>query len=148
MTALARKNGNVATQLDPFSTLARDFFGFDPFAGNQRRTALAKQLPHFDLTESPTAYTLHADLPGLTDENLDVTVHEGVLTVAGKREETHSDEGTNYLVRERRYGEFARRLVLPKDANASAVDANLANGVLVISIPKKEESKARKINIG
>ena len=145
MTALTRKNGS---QNDAFTSLARDFFGFDPFTATPRRNALAKHLPHFDLTESPTAYTLHADLPGVTEENLDVTVHEGVLTVSGKREETTSEEGTNFLVRERRYGEFSRRLALPKDANPESVEARLANGVLLISIPKKEELKARRIKIG
>ena len=145
MTALTRRNG---TQPDAFTSLARDFFGFDPFASAPRRNALAKHLPQFDLTESPTAYRLHADLPGVTEENLEVTVHEGVLTVSGKREEETSEEGTNFLVRERRYGEFSRRLALPKDANAETVEAKLENGVLLISIPKKEELKARKIKIG
>mgnify|MGYP003573773684 FL=1 len=145
MTALIRRNGS---QPDAFTSLARDFFGFDPFTATPRRTALAKHLPQFDLTESPSAYTLHADLPGVTDENLDVTVHEGVLTVSGKREEETSEEGTNFLVRERRYGEFSRRLALPKDASTEAVQAKLANGVLLISIPKKEELKARKIKVG
>lgn len=150
MSALTTRNHKGLTNsTDPFTALARDFFGFDPFSSNAPRTrSLAQQLPHFDLIETETAYTLNADLPGITEDNLDITVHEGVLTVSGKREEESKQEGASYLVRERRLGEFERRLMLPKDANPEAVEAKLDNGVLTIAIPKKEQRMARKIKIG
>ena len=147
MYELTRLN-NRATNSDPFTQIARDFFGVPVAAARRTETAAAAHAPRFDLVESEQAYTLHADLPGITEDNLDITVHEGVLSVRGTRSEESVEEGANFLVKERQYGEFQRRLKLPKDANADAVEAKLNAGVLVITIAKKEENKARKIELG
>ena len=133
---------------DPLASLARDFFGFDAFATPREAARAAQTHPKFDLLESAQAYTLRGDLPGVSEENLDITVHEGVLSIKGSSEEEEVSEDAKFLVRERRYGEFTRSLKLPKDANPEAVSAKLENGVLEISIAKKEELKARKIEIG
>ena len=148
MYALTKtKPANSLRTNDPFSTLARDFFGFDPFTG-ARQAAGQMLSPQFDLLESPQEYILRGDLPGVTEDNLEVTVHEGVLVIKGSYDEEELTEDTNYLVRERRSGEFKRQLKLPKHADSAKVEAKLANGVLKISIAKKEELKARKIEIG
>jgi HSP20 family protein len=148
MYALTKnKETNGARSADPFALLARDFFGFDPFtASRSAQTQLRR--PAFDFIETPDGYTLLGDLPGVRDEDLDVTVHEGVLVIKGSYAEEEFTEGTSFLVRERRSGEFERQLKLPKYADPAKVEAKLANGVLKISIAKKEEIKARKIEIG
>ena len=136
----------IRTSPDPFAQLARDFFGVPlPTA---RGTKTTHQPPRFDLVESEDAYILRADVPGLLEENLDVSVHEGVLTVGGSRDEQALDEGAGFLIRERTHGSFERRLRLPKNADAEQVSAKLDAGVLAISIAKKPELKARKIEIG
>ena len=146
MYQLTHTNNNISRQADPFARLARDFFGF-PVA-TTRSSEAASHTPRFDFVESEQGYTLHADLPGIAEENLEVTVHEGVLSVLGVRsEETEAEEGS-FLVKERHYGEFSRRLKLPKDADADKIEAKLNSGVLVVSIAKKEELKARKIELG
>ncbi len=148
MYALTRnKTPNSLRQTDPFGSLARDFFGFDPFTGTRPAASQLRQ-PQFDFLESPLEYTLRGDLPGVTDDNLEVTVHEGVLVIKGSYAEEEVSEDTAYLVRERRFGDFERRLRLPKHADPGKVEAKLAHGVLNISIAKKEELKARKIEIG
>ena len=142
LTRFNNRNKNT----DPFALLARDFFGVP--RSSERRAAPVAHAPRFDFVETETDYRLKADLPGISEENLEVTVHEGVLSVAGSRTEESTEEGANYLVKERQYGSFERRIKLPKDANAEEVRAKLDAGVLAITIAKKEELKARKIELG
>lgn len=144
MYELTRFNNRKNT--DPFAQLARDFFGVP--APTETRNAALTHAPRFDFVETETEYQLKADLPGITEENLEITVHEGILSVAGSRTEESTEEGANFLVKERQYGSFERRLRLPKDANAEQVQAKLDAGVLAITIAKKEELKARKIQLG
>lgn len=145
MYELTRFN-NRTKQNDPFAQLARDFFGTP--VSSKRSAAPQAHAPRFDFVETEQEYLLQADLPGISEENLEITVHEGVLSVSGSRSEQTTAEGTNFLVRERQYGEFQRRLKLPKDANAEQVSAKLNAGVLEVTIAKKEELKARKIELG
>ncbi len=146
MYELTRTNNNRLKQADPFAQLARDFFGL-PITTTRSSEAVS-HAPRFDFAESEQGYTLHADLPGITEDNLEITVHEGVLSVLGIRSEETETEESNFLVKERHYGEFSRRLKLPKDANADMIEAKLNAGVLVVTIAKKEELKARKIELG
>jgi HSP20 family molecular chaperone IbpA len=132
---------------DPFAQIARDFFGV-PLTTRSTTSAVAPHAPRFDFVETEDDYRLNADLPGIAEENLEITVHEGVLSVSGTRAQDTIEEGVNFLVKERQYGSFERRLKLPKDANAELVQAKLEAGVLSITIAKKEERKARKIELG
>lgn len=84
----------------------------------------------------------------MSEEQLEVTVHEGILVIKGSYPEEEQSEDASYIVRERRSGDFERQLKLPKHADPAQVEAKLANGVLNIQIAKKEEIKARKIEIG
>jgi HSP20 family protein len=148
MYALTRNRGNNPHRSrDPFALLARDFFGYAPVTATTQSAAQTRS-PRFDFLESPEGYTLRGDLPGVTDDNLEITVHEGILVVKGSFSEQELTEDTNFVLRERQFGDFERRLQLPKDADPARVEAKLANGVLNILIAKKEERKARKIKIG
>ena len=148
MYALTKnRSANSAPSVDPFASLARDFFGFDAFTGG-RATPTQLRRPKFDFLESADGYTLLGDLPGVTEEQLEVTVHDGILVIKGSYPKEEQPEDTSYLVRERRFGDFERQLKLPKHADPAKVEAKLANGVLNIQIAKKEEIKARKIAIG
>ena len=127
---------------DPFAELARDFFGH-----RIRPASPSRQVAAFDFIESEEGYRLSGDLPGIPEEKLELTVHDGVLTISGSRDEETSEEGENFLVRERRFGSFSRRLNLPKDADAETVTAKLEHGVLTVHIGKRKELQARKIQI-
>lgn len=151
MYALTSLN-NRTKAADPFAQIARDFFGVPLTARTAANRGEAESAqthaPRFDFIETENEYRLHADLPGIAEENLEITVHEGVLSVSGSRSQDTTEEGASFLVKERHYGTFERRIKLPKDANAELVQAKLNAGVLVITIAKTEERKARKIELG
>jgi HSP20 family protein len=90
---------------------------------------------------------IKADLPGVEDKNLDVNLHNGVLTVAGHRDSEERKEGETFALYERQYGSFTRSFALPDVADGDRINAKLEAGVLTLSIPKKAEAKPRKIEI-
>jgi HSP20 family protein len=131
---------------DPFA-LARSLFGFDPFFGVEATRPKSSFVPSFEVKETDEGYVLKADLPGVKDEDLDVSLHGNVLTVSGRRQSEERKEGETYYLYERQYGSFSRSFSLPEEANGEAINAALKDGVLTLSIGKKAESKPRKISI-
>ena len=104
-------------------------------------------VPRFDVEERKDAYLVRADVPGLGEGDVDVTVTGNVVTVAGKREAEQTQEGQWYHASERSFGAFSRTLTLPDSANLDELSANLKNGVLTLHIPKRPEVQPRKINL-
>jgi len=104
-------------------------------------------VPAVDLHESDDAYTLKADLPGMTKENIDVRVHDDIVTIKGERknEEWKQDNGWRRV--ERSYGNFQRSFRLPDGIDATKVQAKMENGVLQVTLPKPEQSKPRQIEV-
>jgi HSP20 family protein len=90
---------------------------------------------------------LRFDVPGVAQDQIDVTVDKGVLTVSATREEAKA-EGENPVVRERQFGRFTRRVRLSDQLDADAIEASHHDGVLEIRIPVREEAKPRKITVG
>jgi HSP20 family protein len=90
---------------------------------------------------------LKADLPGVAEDKLDVSVDKSILTVTGAREAEERKEDENYSIYERRFGTFTRSFELPATADGERVDAKLEAGVLTLTIGKKAEAKPRKISI-
>jgi HSP20 family protein len=101
--------------------------------------------PAFEAKETPDAYVLKADLPGIAEADLDVSVHNSVLTVAGKREAEQRKDGESYSLYERQFGTFTRSFQLPETADGERVEAKLEAGVLTLTIGKRVEAKPRKI---
>lgn len=83
---------------------------------------------------------LSADLPGVREGDIDVQVHEGVLLLSGKRERETSEDGDGRLYRERRHGSFHRSFRLGDNIDAEKIEASCDNGVLTVSLPKKDKS--------
>jgi HSP20 family protein len=127
---------------DPFA-MARDLLSWDPFSA--ARPAFA---PPFEVKETPDAFVLTADLPGVADTDLDIAVHNNVLTVSGRREAEQRKDGESYSLYERAYGAFSRSFSLPELADGERIEAKLDRGVLVLTIAKKAEAKPRKIAVG
>jgi HSP20 family protein len=109
---------------------------------------LRRWMPAMDLIESEEHFVLRADLPGLSESDVNIEVEDRVLTVSGERkaEQTESKEGYHRI--ERAFGSFSRSLTLPEGIDADAVTANFDRGVLEVRIPKPEQRKPRKISIG
>ena len=105
--------------------------------------------PRSEARGTDSAYKISLELPGVTENDVEITVHEGLLTVKGEKKVEREEKGENYFFSEREYGRFQRTFRLPADADASKAEASFANGVLTITIPKRgrEESGARRIKV-
>jgi HSP20 family protein len=145
MSLALRTNGNGHRTLvrDPYS-LARELLSWDPFFTDRRVSAFA---PSFEVKDTNEAFVLRADLPGVEEKDLDVAIHNGVLTVSGSRGAEERRDGESYAVYERQFGSFSRSFSLPDVADSERIDAKLENGVLTLTIAKKAEAKPRKIAI-
>jgi HSP20 family protein len=104
-------------------------------------------VPALDVTESKDAYHIDVEVPGLRPEDINVTVDQGMLTVQGERRSEEEKGDRSYHRVERRYGAFRRSISLPRDVDASRVQANYDNGVLRLEIPKSEGSQAKRIEV-
>src|SRR3954454_16730922 len=109
--------------------------------------ALRRWMPAMDLVEAEDHFRLTADLPGMTEADVNIEVDDRVLTISGERKANHEVSKDGYHRVERAFGAFSRSLTLPKGVNAEAVEADFENGVLEIRIPKPEQPKPRKISI-
>jgi HSP20 family protein len=102
--------------------------------GQQRGREAAEWAPPIDVVQKDDDLVVRAELPGAKLEDVEVTVHQGVLTISGKREEQSEEERGGYLVRERRSGSFRRSLQLPERVDEDSIQARFENGVLEVSI--------------
>ena len=147
MSLALRTNGtnssNRQLSRDPFA-FARDLFAWDPFFAGRQVTAFS---PSFEVKETQDSFVVKADLPGVLDSNLDIAVHNSVLTVSGSRAADERKEGENYALYERQFGSFSRSFALPDTADGEKIEAKLDAGVLTLTIGKKVEAKPRKISI-
>jgi HSP20 family protein len=109
---------------------------------------MAEFVPQFEVKETKDEYVLQADLPGVAEKDLEISVTGNVITVAGKREQESRQEGDRFYAMERMYGQFARSFALPEGADAEKVSAHLNDGVLTVHIPKKPEVQPKRISIG
>jgi HSP20 family protein len=134
---------------DPWRTmrtlLAWDpFREMSPFAIDERPVAFA---PAFDVKETKDAYLFKADLPGIQERDLEVTMTGNRLNVSGKREEEKEEKQARYYSYERSYGSFTRSFTLPEGADVDNLRASLEQGVLTVTVPKKPEVQPKKIAV-
>ena len=109
---------------------------------------LRRWMPAMDLVETGEHFVLRADLPGLSEEAVNIEVEDRVLTISGERKAEHEASKEGYHRVERAFGSFSRSLTLPEGVDAEAVTAAFDRGVLEVRIPKPEQPKPRKISIG
>lgn len=135
----------------PFRELARleremeDMFGRIPsWPWGAREQGWA---PAVDMIDHDDEIVVRADLPGLDEKDIEVTVHDGMLTVRGERKEEKEEKKEGYYCHERSYGMFARTLALPAAVESDRVRAIFKKGVLEVHLPKAKEAKGKKIEI-
>ncbi len=104
-------------------------------------------IPSVDIFEDQDKLVLEADLPGMKREDFDISVENNVITLKGERKFEKKVEGENYHRVERSYGTFTRSFTLPQSVTADGAVAEFENGILHVSLPKREETKARKIEV-
>jgi HSP20 family protein len=148
MSLALRSNGStagsqVARYRDPFS-MARELLTWDPFHGGRPASVFS---PPFEVKETPDAFVLKADLPGVAEPELDLAVHNNVLTVSGSRRAEERKDGESYALNERQFGTFSRSFALPDMADGERIEAKLDRGVLTLTIAKKAAAKPRRIAV-
>ena len=136
---------------NPFRDLARveremeDMFGRPlrwPWGDGERGWA-----PAVDMIDRKDEIVLRADLPGLDEKDIEVTVQDGSLTVRGERKEEKEEKKEDYYCSERSYGAFTRTLMLPEGVDRDGVKATFTKGVLEVHLPKAKEAKGTKIEV-
>ena len=105
--------------------------------------------PRIDVTETPTSYVIHADLPGLSKENVHLTVADDMLTLSGERKDEHEEKTDRRHVVERSFGRFERRVRIPPDAVVDGANASMEDGVLKVVLGKKkpESPEGKRITV-
>jgi HSP20 family protein len=133
---------------DPFRVMDA-FLRFDPLRMDDGLLARGGEFtPRFDVKQTKDAFVIKADLPGVKEEELDVSLTGALLTISGKREAERRESDETYYAIERSYGTFTRSFSLPDSVDGEHVTADLKNGVLTVVIPKKPEAQPRKIAVG
>jgi len=108
---------------------------------------VADWVPAVDIIEEKNRFVLRADVPGVSAEDIDVSMDNGVLSVSGKRLAIAPDDDTGVQRIERATGRFLRRFTLPETVDAEAIAAKCSNGILEVTIPKAPEIQARRITV-
>ena len=134
---------NSPRGFDSFQQLVDNFFGrssggFPAFANE------TFNMPATDISESETEYTISAELPGIKKEDIDVSLHDGVLSIEAHSKSEHQEKGDKQIRSERRYGKFIRRFTLGENADESAVQAKFEDGVLKLVVKKTAAQEAPK----
>ena len=131
----------------------------EPFSGDlhrlfntlfEDRASVAQQrwVPQMDLVEADDHFVLKADLPGLSEEDVAIEVRDNALTISGERKAEHERREKGWYRVERSFGRFSRSLSLPEGIDPDAIAARFDRGVLSVTIPKPEQRKPRRIQIG
>lgn len=138
---------------DPFALLRHDmdslfddfFRGFDmePFSGRQT----VRFSPSVDITENDSEIRVSAELPGMDEKDIDITLNHDSLTIKGEKQEEKEDKGKDYHRMERSYGAFSRTIPLPVEVETDKVAAHYKKGILTITIPKSPKAIEEKKKI-
>ena len=149
-TRVNRNGGGTA--VDPVELFQREFDGmFNRWMGGREGGGAALAPYGVDIREDADHFYVEAELPGFKKEEVDITLENQTLTIAAeRRSETKQGDGKKgeLLLHERRYSRFLRSFTLPPTVNEQSVNAKLADGVLTITLNKREETKPRRIQVG
>ena len=103
--------------------------------------------PAIDMVDAEEEIVLRADLPGMDEKSIDVSVQDGTVTISGERKEEKEEKKEDFYYAERSYGAFSRTVMLPVGVDADRVKATFKKGVLEVHLPKAKEAKGRKVDI-
>ena len=135
-----RSPGSIRNEID---NLLHEFFGgpihTGPLAG--------EWMPPADITETQDRVFIKAELPGIEDKDIELSLCGNMLTIRGEKKHEEEEKGENHYLGDRFYGSFRRTIQLSADIDADKAETTFDKGVLKISIPKVEESKSKKIEI-
>ena len=128
-----------------FDDVLRGSFGVPVQSGEQGGGMM---MPHMDVSETENEVRICAELPGVSEKDVDVSLSDDVLTIRGEKKFERKDDKENYHFVERSYGTFQRSLRLPYAVDPDQVQASFENGVLTVTLPKgKEQERSRRIQV-
>ncbi|MEW6526359.1 MAG: Hsp20/alpha crystallin family protein [Spirochaetota bacterium] len=137
------------SKLNPFEAFERDvkrifddFFTLEPVDLFD-----SAWVPSIDVEEDEKSIHVRAEIPGIDEKDLNVTLEDNVLTISGEKKEERKEENKRYVLAERRFGSFKRSIALPAEVKADNVKASFKNGVLTVDFEKKEVSQPKRITI-
>jgi HSP20 family protein len=118
-------------------------------AGQQRNgvTGTAAWAPAVDITERRDAYLIAAEIPGVSAEDIQITIEDGLLTIQGERHSAETEGAEQVHRSEQRHGAFRRSITLPSQVEAGGIEASAQDGVLHILVPKPKETRAKRISL-
>ncbi len=119
-------------------------FDVEPF---WQRSFLRVESPAVDITEKEKFYEITAELPGLSERDIEVKVSDGTLMIKGEKKEEKEEKKKDYFLSERRYGSFERRFGVPQGVDVEKIEAAFKNGVLTLTLPKTAEAQKKSKNI-
>jgi len=141
-------NWGFRSTFDEIDRMRRDMDRlFDGLSGRYFRPVSSGVFPAVNLTEDKDNYYIRAELPGMTADDLDISVIGSNLSLSGERKIPAGGEQVRYHRREREAGNFSRVIGLPGEVNGDKVEASLKNGILTIVVPKAEKAKPKQITI-
>ncbi len=134
----------MTRSLFPFGPVWDEFFGTGLGVLQEKATSLR---PAIDVEETADALKITVEVPGLAKDAVDVSLEDGQLTISGEKQTSREGDEANFHVRERRYGRFQRMLTLPSSVDTSKADARYENGLLIITLPKSDEVRPRRLEV-
>jgi HSP20 family protein len=146
MSTLMRRVPSPVSSDDVFSGVMRRLFN-EPYL--PPTMPLSAWVPAMEVSETTDAMILTAELPGIEEKHLKITIENNVLTIAGEKEQaiTDSPPAKNFYLAERFYGAFQRALSLPRTVDVEHVKADFEKGILTITLPKLPQAKGRVIEV-
>lgn len=139
------------TRWDPFREMltfrrAMNRMMEDPFFDQGLEWERTMDVP-LDVEDNEDEFIVKASLPGINPDDLDITYNNNLLTIRGEMKSDQEQKDKNYIVQERHFGSFQRSVTLPNTVDADHIQASYQDGVLTLQLPKKEETKPRRIQI-
>ena len=139
MRNLIHYNPRGLSLYDDIDRVFRTFMNDEP--------GMSFKSPSVDIRETEADFVLEAELPGLSEKDVEVKVEDNLLTIASRKDEKNEEKREGYVVRERRSAAFSRSFVLPKDVDREKIVATFKDGLLSLQIPKAERVKPRQIEV-
>lgn len=131
-----------------FAPIQREFDRlFDQLGSDWAALAEVKSAPRMDIRDTKDSLEISVELPGLTRDDVNVSVEDEVLTISGEKQTEKETEEEDYRLSERTYGAFSRSVALPRSVDAAKIKATMKDGVLKLTAPKNGTAKAKAIEI-
>ena len=141
-----RKNPFLALQSE-LDKAMRDFYSLFEMPSIFDKFEDLTISPFVDLVEDKDSFKVEAEMPGLGEEDIKVSISDGILTIRGEKTTSKQDENKNYLAREINYGCYERNIALPDSVDAEKAKASFKKGMLWVNIPKKAEAAKKVVNL-